>query len=56
LAGDGRRPASVTLFKGHKNVLARSDLERLQCAIIKNKQLDATERSQEAGIAAVAAS
>jgi hypothetical protein len=56
LAGDDRRPASVTLFKDLKNVLARSDRERLQSAIIKNKQLDATERSQEAGIAAVAAS
>ena len=55
LAGDDGRSAAVSLFEYFEEVVARGGIERLKTPIVEDEQLHATEGTQDAGIAAIAA-
>jgi hypothetical protein len=55
LAGDDGRSATIAFFKDLQEIVPGLSIERFQPPIIQNQQLDAAERADDAGIAAVAA-
>ncbi len=55
LAGDDGRAAAVAFLKDFQQVVPGLGVERLEAPIVEDEELDAAERSGDAGIAAVGA-
>ena len=55
LAGDNCRSAAVTFFEDLEEVVTSDGIERLEPPVVEDKQLNPSERPQDAGITAVAA-
>jgi hypothetical protein len=54
LAGDDCRSPAVAFFEDLEKVVAPGGIERLKAPIVEDEQLHAAERSQEAGVTAIA--
>lgn len=55
LAGDDGGAAAVAVLQDIQEVVAGRGVERLEAPVVEDEEIDATERAQEAGVAAVAA-
>jgi hypothetical protein len=56
LAGDDGGATAVSFFEDFEQVVACGGIEGFETPVVEDEQLHATERAQEAGITAVAAS
>lgn len=55
LAGDDGRATTVAVLEDLQEVVTGGGVERLEAPVVENDQIDAAERSQQTGVAAVAA-
>ena len=55
LAGDDGGAAAVAVLEDLQEVVAGCGIERFEAPVVEDEEIDATERAQEAGVAAVAA-
>ena len=55
LAGDDGGAAAVAVLKDLQEVVAGRGVERLEAPVVEDEEIGATERAQEAGVAAVVA-
>src|ERR1700726_4447717 len=55
LAGDDGGAVAVAVLEDLQEVVAGCGVERLEAPVVEDEEVDATERAQETGVAAVAA-
>jgi len=55
LAGDDGGAVAVAVLEDLQEVVAGRGVERLEAPVVEDEEIDATERAQETGVAAVAA-
>ena len=55
LAGDDGGAAAVAILEDLQEVVAGCGVEWLEAPVVEDEQIDATERTQETGVAAIAA-